>query len=366
MVGATVGQPVRADRRPLAHAARSIAAASPASPRAGCWRTCRAPREARPAARPKSATPTRFFCAMPCAVSFRSRGSACAQWPAHRGRRRAAAAPGRRAARFRHGESEWPKHRAVAARARCSPLIAAAARRQSAAAAGSGSATRLRRRAAGRRAGQRRACWSSRAMASTPCSRKLRAAGVTEGSDLEWQALARQMGVAGRLQAGEYALEPRHHAARTAAPHARRRSDPAHVHHRRRLELPRAARRAGQADAAGARNRASSTTRELMEKLGRPGSIPEGRFLPETYVYTRGDSDLDVLERAAQGDGRGAGRGLGRARRRTCRSKSPDELLTLASIVEKETGLAARAAADRRRVRAPPASSACGCRPTRP
>src|SRR5690606_2215628 len=36
----------------------------------------------------------------------------------------------------------------------------------------------------------------------------------------------------------------------------------------------------------------------LMAKLGHPDQHPEGRFLPETYVYTRNDSDLDLLRRA--------------------------------------------------------------------
>jgi UPF0755 protein len=38
--------------------------------------------------------------------------------------------------------------------------------------------------------------------------RKLRAAGVETGHDLEWQLLARQMGAAGRIQVGEYPLAP--------------------------------------------------------------------------------------------------------------------------------------------------------------
>ncbi|MEO6264891.1 MAG: endolytic transglycosylase MltG, partial [Luteimonas sp.] len=37
---------------------------------------------------------------------------------------------------------------------------------------------------------------------------KLHVAGVHDGQELEWQALARQLGAAGRLQVGEYALEP--------------------------------------------------------------------------------------------------------------------------------------------------------------
>ena len=37
---------------------------------------------------------------------------------------------------------------------------------------------------------------------------KLREAGVRDGHELEWQVLARQLGAAGRIHVGEYALEP--------------------------------------------------------------------------------------------------------------------------------------------------------------
>src|SRR5690606_10976856 len=37
---------------------------------------------------------------------------------------------------------------------------------------------------------------------------RLREAGVRDGHDLEWQALARQLGADARVQVGEYALEP--------------------------------------------------------------------------------------------------------------------------------------------------------------
>jgi UPF0755 protein len=77
----------------------------------------------------------------------------------------------------------------------------------------------------------------------------------------------------------------------------------------------------------------------LMERIGAPGSAPEGRFFPDTYTYAKGSSDLAVLRRAhvamrkrveAAWNQRAADSPL----------KSPDELLTLASIVEKETGRA--------------------------
>lgn len=78
---------------------------------------------------------------------------------------------------------------------------------------------------------------------------------------------------------------------------------------------------------------------ELMAKLGAEGVHPEGRFLPETYLYSRGTSDFDLLQRAFKGmqdalsdawDSRQDGLPL----------TSPEELLTLASIIEKETGAA--------------------------
>ena len=37
---------------------------------------------------------------------------------------------------------------------------------------------------------------------------------------------------------------------------------------------------------------------ETMKALGDPGQHPEGRFLPETYAWVKGDSDIDVLKRA--------------------------------------------------------------------
>jgi len=77
----------------------------------------------------------------------------------------------------------------------------------------------------------------------------------------------------------------------------------------------------------------------IMQKLGRPGVAPEGRFYPDTYTYTKGSSDLAVLKRAM----RAMDKHLADAwQTRPANSplKTPDDLLTLASIVEKETGLA--------------------------
>lgn len=75
----------------------------------------------------------------------------------------------------------------------------------------------------------------------------------------------------------------------------------------------------------------------IMEKLGRPGVHPEGRFFPDTYAYAKGSSDLALLRRALQEmDQRLAAAWAQRAPDSPL--KSPDEALILASIVEKETG----------------------------
>ncbi|MDD2882392.1 MAG: endolytic transglycosylase MltG [Rhodoferax sp.] len=78
----------------------------------------------------------------------------------------------------------------------------------------------------------------------------------------------------------------------------------------------------------------------IMNKLGRPALAPEGRFYPDTYTYAKGSSDLKVLQRAL----RAMDHHLAAAwamRATDSPLKTPDDLLTLASIVEKETGSAA-------------------------
>ena len=76
---------------------------------------------------------------------------------------------------------------------------------------------------------------------------------------------------------------------------------------------------------------------DLMQLLGRPGVAPEGRFFPDTYTYSKGSSDVKVLQRAL----RAMDRHLAQAwEQRAPQSilKTPEEALILASIVEKETG----------------------------
>ncbi|NNL96091.1 MAG: endolytic transglycosylase MltG [Xanthomonadales bacterium] len=76
----------------------------------------------------------------------------------------------------------------------------------------------------------------------------------------------------------------------------------------------------------------------LMASLGEDVTHPEGWFLPETYQFVRGDSDFDILLRAH----RAMREALDQAwqeRSDGLPLKGPYELLILASIVEKESGL---------------------------
>ena len=75
----------------------------------------------------------------------------------------------------------------------------------------------------------------------------------------------------------------------------------------------------------------------LMAQLGRPGVAPEGRFYPDTYAYAKGSSDLAVLQRALKAMDKHLQEAW-QARQTSVSLKSPEEALTLASIVEKETG----------------------------
>lgn len=167
--------------------------------------------------------------------------------------------------------------------------------------------------------------------------RKLRAAGVDAGADLQWRLLARQLDVASKLKVGEYALEP------GMSPRSlllALRSGRI-VQYRFTLVEGWNIRQLRAALAAASPLRQETATLDdaaLMQALGQPGQHPEGRFLPETYLYTRGDSDLDVLRRAhAAMQAALAEAWAGRDPDLPLRSA--DEALILASIIEKETGV---------------------------
>ena len=70
-----------------------------------------------------------------------------------------------------------------------------------------------------------------------------------------------------------------------------------------------------------------------------PYTSPEGLFLPETYLIQSGDTDLDVLTRARNAM-RDTLLSAWSKRAETVELREPYEALILASIVEKETGIA--------------------------
>lgn len=162
--------------------------------------------------------------------------------------------------------------------------------------------------------------------------------GLADAPRWYWRVLAHQLGVARSLKAGEYALQagltPRGLLQKIARGEVLA-YDFTIVPGWSFRELRQALARAPQLEHASA----AMGEADLMRRVGLPGIAAEGRFLPETYRYTRGMSDLDLLERA--------GRAMQRATEQVWAGRAqdlplttPDELLTLASIIEKETGRA--------------------------
>ncbi|MDX1269323.1 MAG: endolytic transglycosylase MltG [Oceanisphaera sp.] len=77
---------------------------------------------------------------------------------------------------------------------------------------------------------------------------------------------------------------------------------------------------------------------ELAERLGVKQSKLEGLFLPETYSYTPGDTDISILQRAHQEMERFLDEAWA-ARQPGLPIETPYEALILASIIEKETAV---------------------------
>ncbi len=161
---------------------------------------------------------------------------------------------------------------------------------------------------------------------------------LSEANGLYWRLLAEQMRVAGKLHAGEYAIEmgltPRQLLANMATGKVMQRN----------FTIVDGWTFAALRQALAAADKlkhesAGLDDATLMQKIGAGGETPEGRFLPETYAYVKGDSDLDILKRAHSAMAKTLDT-LWPLRDKDLPLATPYDALILASIVEKETGRA--------------------------
>ncbi|MGH8183324.1 MAG: endolytic transglycosylase MltG [Rhodanobacteraceae bacterium] len=168
---------------------------------------------------------------------------------------------------------------------------------------------------------------------------QLRGEKLSEAPPLFWRALALRLGVANKLHAGEYALAPGMTPTVLLENMAAGR-----VLHRRvtlvdgwtfaqvRQALQKAPRLAHALD--------KLTDALMMAKLGDAGVSPEGEFMPETYDYVLGMSDLDILARAHKAMQTFLAQQWA-ARDTSISIQQPYQALILASLVEKETAVPA-------------------------
>lgn len=168
--------------------------------------------------------------------------------------------------------------------------------------------------------------------------RELQKLGINPGPQLYWRALSRQMAVADRLHAGEYSLNP---GLSPRALLAKMAANEVIQHQFTIVDGWTFAQLRGQlAEQAGLRQTlTNSDAATVMRKLGEPDTPAEGWFLPETYNYVAGMSDLDILRRAHKA--------MQQTLDKLWDARAPDlpltdkhQALILASIVEKETGRA--------------------------
>lgn len=171
---------------------------------------------------------------------------------------------------------------------------------------------------------------------------KLRAAGISTGWDWQWKLLAKKMNRASRIHVGDYELKPGMSPSAVLAMLAS--GDTARYKYTliegrnfRQIKRELGAIEGLNNDLLG------KSDAEIMAMLGRPGVHPEGRFLPDTYFVPKSGNASDFLAQAMPAMDNALSEAW--AKRNTdLPIKTPEELLILASIVEKETGLASERA----------------------
>ncbi len=152
-----------------------------------------------------------------------------------------------------------------------------------------------------------------------------------------WELYARLTGVAKRVKTGEYRIDPRQSPVRLL----RQLTEGRVIQYSFTLIEGwtfRQLRAALHVDPILLRTLQDSSDAQIMAALGAQDEHPEGWFLPDTYYFPRGTTDLEFLQRAYRGmqDELTA---EWAERAADLPLKSPYEALTLASIVERETAV---------------------------
>jgi UPF0755 protein len=165
---------------------------------------------------------------------------------------------------------------------------------------------------------------------------QLRDVQATRAPRVLWQVLAWRLGVVNKLHAGEYALVPGMLPVTLLQNMAAGRV----LHHR--VTLVDGWTFAQVLDALNAAPKLKHTPYRLLGdalagRIGNAGqNMPEGEFMPDTYDYVLGMSDLDVLARAHKAMREFLAREWA-ARDLSIPLQTPYQALILASLVEKET-----------------------------
>lgn len=84
----------------------------------------------------------------------------------------------------------------------------------------------------------------------------------------------------------------------------------------------------------------SETDEQILKDIGATETIPEGLFFPDTYFFTPNTSDRDILKRSYM-TMQGKIKSAWEMKSKGLPYNTPYEALIMASIVEKETGMAA-------------------------
>ncbi len=167
---------------------------------------------------------------------------------------------------------------------------------------------------------------------------ELETLGIHPGPTLYWRALTRQMHVQGKLHAGEYSLDT----GMTPRGLLTAMAENKVIQHRFTIVDGWSF---GQLRTALAENDelrhtlADKDDEDIMRALGSPDTAPEGWFLPETYNFVQGMSDIDILRRSHEAMQRELKR-VWATREENLPLDTPYQALILASIVEKETARA--------------------------